>query len=79
MEDNSLNKINEKINNAFKVYYTLSHVRKLYKKDFNDNKCNRAVGVRINYEINIKRIDPKESDIETFFQKVERLKKMLKR
>ena len=72
--------IRDEYHNAFKAYFTPSYVKELYRKTFKDDN-NRANGVNIvglKFELNIKRITPKESDVDMFFQKVDRLKKILK-
>jgi len=73
--------IHKEYHSAFKAYYTLSNVRELYLNTFDNSSARvaRANGVDIRYELNIKRISPKDSDGDVFFQKVDCLKKMLKR
>ena len=66
---------------AMKAFFTESYVRKMWKH-FRANR-NQICPINIDSlfitpEYNIKRINPKESDIELFFEKVDRLKKMLK-
>ena len=76
MEDIKYTDWDNTYHNAFKAYFTKSYVMKLYNKTFNMNVHN--LGVQIEYELNVKRITPKESDVELFFEKIDRLKKMLK-
>ena len=76
----SAGKIRDEYNDAFNAYFTPSHVNELFRKTYKDNHsgANGGNGVIIKYELNIKRITPKESDVDMFFQKVDCLKKMLK-
>jgi len=70
------------IKDAFNVYFSYSHTCELLSKFYDEsiyyfeNKLKYS-SAEIEYELNIRRIDPKESDIQLFFDKVDALKSKL--
>ena len=64
---------------AFHAYFSPTYTSALYKKHFKEKPPSNDKGykVMVNLEISVRRIDPKESDLELFFQRVDRLKEML--
>ena len=67
---------------AFIAYYSYTHMKEIFiksksKNHFRWRNINRGKPA-LTIEFSMRRIDPKESDIEKFFEKVEELKKQLK-
>ena len=72
------NELNIQINSAFNKYYSYSHVSRIFDKASIPTSRVSEFGRLFELELSMRRIDPKESDIEKFFEKVEKLKKQLK-
>ncbi len=72
------NQITKDIKDAFKVFFSTSYVAELLSEILKENKGFRVSFDRIDFELNMRRLDPKESDIQLFFDKVDALKSKLK-